>query len=383
MGTRRTFAIVCVAAFILVSSLPAAASFQAPAVDEAEWDYVGMARFEEELRATARTPEELADITAAFKYIEENPEEVAAWLAGTEEVQTRESEESEGKFADFTVLRSDNKNKPVLIIHGRDSYNMAGYATLRNYYLAQGFTAVHRVGYYGGECNVEYNAEHHGSHNSWYGGSGEHSSKTGCNGVAGAQVHDLNTDIMHMAYHFAWMVHDHFGASSVTVDMLGHSMGGLIMRYAVAKSGSGGVWPPALRVEDAVTIGSPHGGLGTSWCKWSPWADVRQMCSDNYFITWMRSSASNPQGNGGTDWTVIGSDCDGWVAWNLAVDMAAAHKVVYMNPCYGHSDYYTDVSTASDATVDYMDSPSTSWSRWTTAPHSGRWTNNAAVYGTW
>ncbi|HVM46351.1 MAG TPA: hypothetical protein VM582_10490, partial [Candidatus Thermoplasmatota archaeon] len=230
---------------------------------------------------------------------------------------------------------------------------------------------------------VEHNAVHHGSHNDWFGGSGEHSSKTGCNGVSGAQVHDLDTDIRHIALHVAWHAHDHFGASGVTVDMLGHSMGGLLMRYAIAKSGTGAPWPPLLRVEDATTMGTPHGGLGTGWCKLSPWSDVRQMCSDSSFMVWLRDNAKNPQGNGGTDWTVMGSDCDGWVAWNLAVDMNAAHKVVYMYPCYGHSDYYADVSTLNDADVDYMDAPSTTWYRWYDAPHSGKWTNFAATYGTW
>jgi hypothetical protein len=254
---------------------------------------------------------------------------------------------------------------------------------LRNYYLSVGFTNVQRIGYYGGECNVEHNAAHHGNHAGWYGGSGEHSAHTGRNGVAGAQVHDLDTDIRHITLHVAWYVHDHFGASSITVDMLGHSMGGLLMRYAIAKSGSGAPWPAKLRVEDAVTMGTPHGGLGTSWCKLSPWSDVRQMCSDSSFITWMKSYAQDPQGNGGTDWTLMASDCDGWVAWNLAVDMNAAHKAVYISPCYGHSDYYTDVSTVNDADVDYMDRPATSWTYWTSAPHSGKWTNYAETYGTW
>lgn len=288
------------------------------------------------------------------------------------------------KVDEVSVLRTNDRSKPVLIVHGRDNYNMNGFASLVNYYKSAGYATVKRVGYYGGECNVELRAEGYGSHNSHYGGSGEHSSKVGCNGVAGAQVHDLNTDIMHMSYHLAWMIHDTYGAGGVTVDGVGHSMGGLMLRYAIWKSGSGSPWPPKLRVEDVTTFGTPHGGLGNSWCLASPWADVRQMCSSNSFISNMQSgTGANPQGNGGTDWTAVGSDCDTWVAWNLATKGNFAHKVVYVSPCYGHSDYYTDVATGSDATADYMDAPSTSWTRWTSAPHSGRWSNNALYYGTW
>lgn len=289
------------------------------------------------------------------------------------------------KDSGFFALRTDDRSKPVLLVHGRDNYDMGGYTNLVNYYKSVGFTTVKRVGYYGGECNVELRAESHGSHSSWYGGSGEHSSKTGCIGGA-TQVHDLDTDIMHMSYHLAWLIYDTYGAGGVTIDALGHSMGGLMIRYAIIHSGTGGVWPPKLRVEDAVTFGTPHGGLGTTWCHLSTWADVRQMCSDNTFISDMQVGAQrNPQGNGGTDWTAIGSDCDSWVAWNLATQGDFAHKVVFTSPvtCYAHSDYYGDVSTTSDGHADYMDAPATTWTHWDTAPHSGRWSNYALVYGTW
>lgn len=280
--------------------------------------------------------------------------------------------------------RTDTKSKRILLVHGRDSYNMNGFASMRSYLInTYGFTGgVDRVGYYGGECNVEQRAEHHGSHDVHYGGAGEHSAKTGCIG-GNNQVHDLGTDIRHIAYHVAWMIYDHWSASNVVIDYDGHSMGGLLIRYALAKEGTSG-WPSKVLVEDVNTIGTPHGGLGTSWCHWQPWQDVEQMCSDSSFMTWLDANAQNPQANGwSTDWTLMGSDCDGWVAWNLAVDMTAAHKVVYMSPCYGHSEYYGDTSGVGDADVDYMDSPATTWTTWLNAPHAVRWTAHASYYGSW
>lgn len=358
--------------------LPASASFAPPPAYD-PWEEAGMDAFAEELLATEMTAEERLEVEATLEWLRENPDALAEELSAAE----REYTMGDGKETDdLGLLRTDDRSKPVLMIHGRDNYNMNGYATLRNYYISSGFSNVQRIGYYGGECSVEHRAEHHGSHSSHYGGSGEHSAHDGCNGVAGAQVHDLDTDIRHIAWHMAWMIHDHWSVNGVYVDTLGHSMGGLLVRYAIAMSGASG-WPAKLRVEDSTTMGTPHGGLGTSWCKLSPWSDVRQMCSDSTFMVWLKNNAQNPQGYGGSDWTLMASDCDGWVAWNLAVDMQAKHKVVYVDPCYGHSDYYTDVSTTNDATADYMDAPSTSWTRWTSAPHSGKWTNYAAVYGTW
>ena len=369
----------CALALLVVPMLllPASSAFEP--VDPANpWDTLNMDALAAELRAKASSPEELAEIEATLAYFRENPDALLA----EPEPPARPSEPGEGKGEPLGILRTDDRAKPVLMIHGRDNYDMGGYASLRNYYVGAGYANVQRIGYYGGECNVEHNAAHHGSHSSHYGGSGEHSAHTGCNGVGGAQVHDLDTDVRHIAWHVAWMIHDHWSAGGASVDTLGHSMGGLLVRYAVAMSGTSG-WPAKLRVEDSTTMGTPHGGLGTSWCKLSPWSDVRQMCSDSSFMTWLKNNAQDPQGNGGTDWTLMASDCDGWVAWNLAVDMKAAHKVVYVSPCYGHSDYYTDVSTLNDATVDYMDAPDNTWYRWSAAPHSGKWTNYAAYYGTW
>lgn len=381
LPTRLALAICLVLVLPLFAAAPAASV--TPPVDDI-YAHPGMEALAAEMRAMAASPEELAELEEVLRWLEAHPEELLdAQRLLDETPPVREYSEGAGKDEAFGILRTDDRSKPVLITHGRDNYNMDGYTNMRNYLLNVGFSKVYRVGYYGGECNIEYAADHHGSHGNWYGGSGEHSAHTGCNGVGGAQVHDLDTDIRHIGYHFAVMVHDHFGANGVTVDAMGHSMGGLLMRYAIAKSGSGGVWPPKLRIEDSVTMGTPHGGLGTSWCKLSPWSDVRQMCSDSSFMTWLKNYAQDPQGDGGTDWTLMGSDCDGWVSWDRAVDMKAAHKLVYVDPCYGHSDYYTDVSTTNDATVDYMDAPSTSWTRWSSAPHSVKWTNYAATYGSW
>ncbi|HWG92201.1 MAG TPA: hypothetical protein VNZ52_15225 [Candidatus Thermoplasmatota archaeon] len=378
----RTRLLVLSLAACLALVAPAGAGLTTPATQEAAGPetYLFDTTDPSTLQPSAMTTEEMEALWAILQMIDGGAALAEELPPGLRVVTPT----LEGKEVPMSAAsRTDDKSKPVLFVHGRDNYNMGGYGNMRNFFLNQGYSDVQRIGYYGGECNVEHRAEHHGDHNKHYGGSGEHVTKTGC--VSGTtQIHDLDTNIEHLAYHLAWMIYDHWTVNGVKVDYVGHSMGGLLIRYALAKQGTTD-FPPHLLVEDVTTWGTPHGGLGTSWCKLSTWSDVRQMCSDSAFMTWLKNNAQNPQAKQwSTDWTLVGSDCDGWVAWNLAVDMKANHKVVHVsNPCYGHSDYYADVSTTNDAVVDYMDAPSTTWYRWSSAPHSGKWAVNAAYLGTW
>ncbi|MFJ2591339.1 esterase/lipase family protein, partial [Streptomyces sp. NPDC087538] len=50
-----------------------------------------------------------------------------------------------------------------------------------------------------------------------------------------------------------------YSAKGQTVDLVGHSMGGLIIRAALAGYAKGDpTWPDTLYVEDVVTLGTPH-----------------------------------------------------------------------------------------------------------------------------
>lgn len=277
--------------------------------------------------------------------------------------------------------RTDNRSKAIVYVHGLDAFGTAGadcnmWNNMKSTLAAWGWTGpAATVRYYEGDTNCSYAVEHHGSHATHWGGPGEH------NGAGTS--HTADTQIEHLAYHLAWMIYDHFSVNGTYVDLVGHSMGGLIARYAIAQVQRGHPdFPPTLRVEDVVTLGTPHGGSG--WGDWCGWADqCDQIANDDYLMGWLRANASNPQGTGGTDWTAMGSYDDGLVSEGSAVDMGAAHKVDYLGSMnLGHSDYYNDTTDQRDADVEYWDTPGP-WYSWYSAPHAVRWSDFGLLYGSW
>lgn len=215
--------------------------------------------------------------------------------------------------------RSDNQSKPVLLLHG---FNIAGNsdATTWNYaraYLTSvGFTGpIQSVAYYGCDAGFDLDSSMYGPHD----GSGGDS--------CGFGGHSTDTGIQHLAQHFAWMVHDLYAVNWQCVDVLAHSMGGLVLRLALdgVERGVTG-FPPEMCVEDAVTMGTPHAGagLGGSFCAGLlGYVQCQQMTSPD-FLNSIAQQAPRPMGSHVTDWTTIGSVADGIITWDSAKQMAAA-----------------------------------------------------------
>jgi pimeloyl-ACP methyl ester carboxylesterase len=274
--------------------------------------------------------------------------------------------------------RTDNRSKPIVFVHGLDAFGTAGvdcnmWNNMINSLRAWGWTGtMAKIKYYEGDTNCNYSVDGNGSHPTHYGGAAEH------NGAGTS--HTADTQIEHLGYHLAWTIYNNWSRYGTTVDLVGHSMGGLIARYAVAQvQRANSSFPPYLYVEDIVTLGTPHGGSG--WGDWCPWSDqCDQIGGDDYLLGWLRTNAANPQGSGGTDWTTVGSYDDGLVSEGSAVDMDATHKVDYFG--LGHSDYYNDTTDVRDADVEYWDRPGP-WYAWYDAPHAVRWSDYSMLYGSW
>ncbi|MGH2830553.1 MAG: esterase/lipase family protein, partial [Actinomycetota bacterium] len=150
--------------------------------------------------------------------------------------------------------RTDNRSKPVVYVHGFSVWSATDCAMWNNMDAALrgwGLTGAKvTVQYYSSDTNCTYSELHHGSHATHFGGS--HTS------------HNNGTDIRHLAYHLAWMIKDHFGTQ--TVDVVAHSMGGLVTRYMVYRvARADSAFPSTLYVEDIVTLGSPHDGTGWAY----------------------------------------------------------------------------------------------------------------------
>lgn len=127
--------------------------------------------------------------------------------------------------------------------------------------------------------------------------------------------HTTGTSIRHLAYHLAWLVHDRYTSRGVAVDLVGQSMGGLVVRYALAATEAHlAHFPRRLLVDDVVTLGTPLGGHETELFD-SRSRQTIEMDKDSSFMTWLHAHARRPPQPGPrrTDWTFVGSYTDGFI----------------------------------------------------------------------
>lgn len=189
--------------------------------------------------------------------------------------------------------------------------------------------------------------------------------------------YDQNTSIDQLAHDLGWFVYDSFSRSGTPVDLVGASMGGLIIRdllHHFAKHDAG--YPPHLEVTHAVTFSTPHRGYGapggSAVCPIVT-LECRQFAVGSALINELNADRKPPQGDGGTTWTVVGSSagCD-FVPSSSSLGMAAVQRVDYLKPCYGHVTYLWDSNPNEDATV-RITGPDGAMSTTRTARHSLAW----------
>lgn len=208
-------------------------------------------------------------------------------------------------------------------------------------------------------------AVNHGVHHKGF--ANEHEIENeGCDGTDA--LHNLDTDYRHLAYHVAWFIYDEFSRDGKAIDVVAHSMGGLIIRYAIGAAERGqDDWPPFLYVENVVTIASPHGGTKWgcaayygSWVNWKGY-QAAQFCRASEVAQDMMTNMRHPNGFNDdvfipTYWLTMGSANDGVVVpTSRSVEMDADYKIIYFNsrevcegdPSYGHTELYRDVEEIS------------------------------------
>ena len=137
---------------------------------------------------------------------------------------------------------------------------------------------------------------------------------------------------------FSKYVYETYTKKGIAVDVVGHSMGGLIARGAVkGTQGKESGFSAPLKVEDVVTLAAPHEGAAwySSFCLWGQCSGLKPGAGD---LEWLKQNG-NPQGVDGTDWTVFGSTNDDVVPDESALAMVVpdARKIRYSS--LEHSDY--------------------------------------------
>lgn len=282
--------------------------------------------------------------------------------------------------ASVSQAAGNGRDKPIIFVHGLNPLAGAGYpcpaswGPMQDAFRQWGWDGEPLVGvkYYAGDSFCEDDIDHHGSHNAHYGNNRWWS--LGFNhDRLNPNSHDDDTPIEHLGYHLAWTVYDHYTSQGQPVDLVGHSMGGLIIRYALTKQEQRHPdFPPNLLVEDVVTLESPHDGVSLSiFCGWSK--QCREMIPGSRFLNGL---GENPQVGEGTEWTISGSYWDPLVPADSAVAMDAAHRVKYSWPLYEHLRPLWDSSDTRDADFDFSDTGSP-WQQEQNGPHSVRLTDLA------
>ncbi|HWG89816.1 MAG TPA: hypothetical protein VNZ52_03110 [Candidatus Thermoplasmatota archaeon] len=267
----------------------------------------------------------------------------------------------------------------VLLLHGIDVFTEANdygdWPGLRAGLPAWGWEGkVLPVKYYPCDRGALLDLHDHKSHDAHHGGPEAHRLGGACV-PGGALGHTTNTPIEHLAYHFAWLVADRYGDRCV--HGVGHSMGGLILRYAVAAVEAKAKgdprfseFPERLCLRAAITAGTPHGG--TYVAAGCEAVQCRQMGPGSPFLQAL-DAFPHPNGTGGTRWIAIGSeddrvvsnassrafDPDAWVIYQKAADVT--HSLGRW--------YYDTVSTDAGA-------PAWVWARGSAAP----WTTGSAFW---
>lgn len=269
--------------------------------------------------------------------------------------------------------RTDTRTKPIVYVHGYNAFgdgtdcNM--WSTMDNTLRSWGLTGPKvTVRYYFGDVNCSKSLQNYGTNGRHY--------------DPGYSQWDRYVRIEHLGYRLAWMIYTEYSSKGIAVDVVSHSMGGLITRYALAQTALHNAdFPPYLYVEDSVTLGTPHAGTG--WADWCWTTQCEEMRPGSAHVNWLAANAPNPQGSGGTDWTAIGSYNDEVVSESSAIAMNAAHKVQYLPSAdVAHSDYYVDTTDARTADVYYNDFGGPFYA-WYDAPWAVRWSDYSLFYGTW
>ena len=155
-----------------------------------------------------------------------------------------------------------------------------------------------------------------------------------------------DTPIQTIAKQLANYLYKTYSSRGQTVDLVAHSMGGLVARTAIEFTESKATgFPPYLRVQRVVTFSTPFRGVGPSTITAVPGlAGTVQASEVSTGSSLLQSLTSGGAANasGGTSWLVIGSSggCD-IVPGRSAVAMPGALKIRYTG-CWTHVQYLTN-----------------------------------------
>ncbi|MGW0781416.1 lipase family alpha/beta hydrolase [Streptomyces sp. NPDC002913] len=237
--------------------------------------------------------------------------------------------------------RSNGTSNRVIFVHG---YSPAGkhdcadyFSTARKHFKNNGWKGnLLTFGYYSDNKNCSYNA-----------GGGR------------------STPIKEVAKKFANYVSKYYTEKGKKVDVVAHSMGGLVVRAALYYTQQGAAGFPKskrLYIEDVVTLGTPHAGITKSRVVLCGKAQqCKDMTPGSAFLKNLPSKmpSTTRNGNMSTDWTTVSSYHDGTVSESSGIAGTADHEVQYKDGI-NHNELRTVSSRKHNGRIKY----STTWTNW-------------------
>ena len=222
-----------------------------------------------------------------------------------------------------------NVKRPLLLVHGHEADSGVDcdskWKGLMANYRDFGYTGQFRtILYYKNDtrCSTYYGGGSVGGSAPWI------SSATS------------DTPIEYLSKKLAWYIYNSWTSHGIGVNIVAHSMGGLIVRLAidqVQKKTPG--FPPEIIAPNVVTFGTPHDGI--DWAGTFCFTNqCDQMDSSSFFIWYLENFAPNPQGHYGTWWSLAGSHADNTVDEGSATHMPVDFKIHWAEPMnIEHDDY--------------------------------------------
>ncbi|MPY97513.1 MAG: hypothetical protein GEU97_05840 [Actinophytocola sp.] len=266
----------------------------------------------------------------------------AALALGTPAAVGQESGSSEAQAAEQPMM---------LLVHGYGDAsegkdcNGSTWDKALAYYQDEGGRdrgSMRTIGYYEGDDEGD----------AW----GDH----GCDDIIGDGAASNDRPIEGIARDFANYIYEEYTAEGESVDIVAHSMGGLVTRVAVLGTGEGWAgFPPDVAVDDIVTLGTPHKGLqggcddpDEDGCD-TQWHQMTHPDKGGSgFIAKLHESEPGADDRGlddewaaGIDWSLAGSAEDDTVSYDSAIDKGH----------FAHQKYGYDEDLNNNGTEDCQD----------------------------
>lgn len=228
--------------------------------------------------------------------------------------------------ANAAPSRSDGRGNVVLFIHGFDPDGAAD-TNCADYWDSA-------ISYFGNSGWNEGNLLTYG----YYTSGPENECNFNYPGTRATSITTIAQSLADTIY-YSWTVNNQ------KIDVVAHSMGGLVIRsmlYHVANGTPG--FPPQLYIEDVVTLGTPHDGAApeqVALCNavFPEQRQCTQMTPGSDFLADLPETPSSGSSAFRTDWTAVSSFHDFTTGGNSGVGINADHKFQYQSDSpIGHSE---------------------------------------------